>query len=306
MNKEVTIKLEQKPAVINFNYEEAKKQLALILEEYQGAVFTDDSIKTAKVIVAELRKQKKDLDSRRIAFKKEYMKPFDDKEVQVKDVISLFDKPINFIAYQISGYEERKKEEKKADISATYYEVIGSMEEYLPLEKIYNPKWENATFKMNEVKKEMQEVISSTEQSINTIKAMNSEAVEKALVKFKADLSLANAITYINNYEAQKAEILRKENERKAQEEKRKQEEAIEKAKQDERRKIIDEQKREEEAKYMIKLATDCAKAEVIESLTPDLEEEAQTYIYKIQVGEKGKQTLEMYLDSVGIDWMVM
>ncbi len=306
MSKEISVKLEQTPAVIRFNYEDAKKQLSAILEEYQGAVFTDDSIKTAKVIVAELRKQKKALNDRRIAFEKEYMKPYKEKESQVKDVISLFDTPINFIADQISGYEERKKEEKKAEISTTYYEVIGNMVEYLPLEKIYNPKWENATFKLNDVKKEMQEVISSTEQSINTIKAMKSEAVEKALLRFKIDLSLANAITYINNYEAQKAEILRKENERKEQEEKRRQDEEIAKAKREAVAEVLKEQQREVEVEARVREVAEQAKAEVIEQLTPDIEEELQTFFYKIQVGEKGKQTLEMYLDSVGIDWSVM
>ena len=41
----------------------------------------------------------------------------------------------------------------------------------------------------------------------------------------------------------------------------------------------------------------------MIESLTPDAEEDTQLYEYRVALSEKGKEAFEMYLDSVGIDW---
>ena len=51
---------------------------------------------------------------------------------------------------------------------------------------------------------------------METKKTMNSESVEEALANFKVDLSLSNAIAFINQYESRRAEILQREKERRA------------------------------------------------------------------------------------------
>ena len=64
------------------------------------------------------------------------------------------------------------------------------------------------------------------------IEAMQSDAVPDALRKFQATLSLPDALAYINRYETQKAETLRKEEERRRQEEERRHQAEIERIRQ--------------------------------------------------------------------------
>lgn len=236
---------------INFNFEETKAELESLLLEYQGAVFTDESIPVAKSINADLRKKQKSFDARRKEVKNEFMKPYNEFDSKAKELILLFDEPINFIDTQVKAYEEKKKEEKRKKIQEIYTEFIGEMAEYLPLAKIYNAKWENSTTTIKSIKEDISQVVESTEQAVSTITGMNSEASDKALAQYKQDLSLANAISYINRYEQQKAEIEAKLAKQREEEEERKKLAEIERIRAEERKKIQDEERirREEQEK---------------------------------------------------------
>ena len=302
--------IEQKPGAVSFNFEEMKAFLNNRVEEYRTAVFTDDSIKAAKAYTAQLRKEQSALKNRVIEVKKEYMHPFDEFKAKADELIRIYDEPINFIDGQVKDFEERRKAEKRKVIASLYGELSEGVAEYIPLEKIYNPKWENATFKVSDIGKEISEAAESVRQALATILGMGSESCEKALELYKKDLSLANAITYINDYERQKTEILQKEQERKRKEEE-------DRIRREERERIAAEQRQKEEIEFIqrsaqeekesaVEEARERAAQEVVESLTPDIEEKAISYFYKVSLGEEGKKTFEMYMDSVGIEWELM
>ncbi|MDF2611334.1 MAG: hypothetical protein K0R92_2808, partial [Lachnospiraceae bacterium] len=159
------------------------------------------------------------------------------------------DDPIELIDKQVQVFEEKKKAEKKQKIQDTYNELIGEMGDYLPLSKIYDSKWENASVSMKSIKDEIEQAISSTEMAVTTIKGMNSEIVDKALEQYKKDLSLANAITYINKHEQMKAEILAKEEKRRKEEEERKRRAEEDRIREEERKRVAEEERIREEAR---------------------------------------------------------
>lgn len=302
--------IEQKPGAVSFNFEEMKAFLNNRVEEYRTAVFTDDSIKSAKAYTAQLRKEQAALKSRVIEVKKEYMLPFDEFKAKADELIRIYDEPINFIDGQVKDFEERRKAEKRNVITDVYCKLVGEAAEYIPLDKIYNPKWENATYKINDIKTEIVAAANSVYQAIETITGMKSESCEKALELYKKDLSLTNAITYINNYEQQKAEIQQRDRERQRHEEE-------ERIRREERERIAAEQRQKEEIEAIqfaaqeekvtaVEEAKAQAAQEVVEALTPDVEEKAISYFYKISLGEEGKKIFEMYMDSVGIEWELM
>lgn len=297
--EDLQVMIEQQAGAVSFNFNEMKEYLNNRLEEYRGAVFTDDSIKTAKACTAQLRKEQAAFKSRVSEVRKEYMKPFDEFKSKADELILLYDEPINFINGQVSDFEERRKEEKKKVILRIYGEVAADVKEYIPLDKIYNPKWENATYKEKDIVKDISEAAEGTRQAIATIEKMNSEAVPKALELYKRSLSLTDAITYINNYERQKAEILAREQEKQKQAE-------IEKIREEERKKVLAEQEQERKLQEAVSEAKEEGKQEAIEILTPEAEEKTQEYMYKFTLGEKAKETLEMYLDSVGITYKLI
>ena len=285
--------IKQEQGSISWNFEQMKGYLQSTLEEYRTAVFTDASIPVAKKVVASLRKDQKEFKSRITEVKKEYMKPFDEFKSKADELVSLYDEPINVINDQISDFEERRKEQKRGRIRSLYEEnVFVDMEAYIPLSKIYNPKWENATFTEKEIVKEMTAINTSTEQAVATIQGMHSDAVPRALEMYRQDLSLANAIAYVNSYEAQKAEILRQEQERQHRAE-------IERVRHEERERMEAERKAAEEKAE----AVEQAKQEVVDILTPVESGDTRIYTYHLTLSEEGKDKFEMYLDSVGIEW---
>lgn len=319
--EEVRAVIVQQEGTVSCNFEEVEGYIKERLKEYDGAIFTEESKGYAKKELAKLRAEKKELNDNLRDAKKKYMAPWDAFEPKAKELINLFDEPITLIDGQVKAFEEDRIAQKKALIEAIYTELVGDLADIIPLERIYNPKWENATMKEKAIREEVLAQATAARIALDTIHGMHSDAETKALDVFKQTLSLPEAISCINAYEAQKAEILRKEQERKREEE-------LERIRREERekleaeRKVLEEreaqrraaeealeaQRRqlEEEKQIAVEQARETGAQEVIESLTPDTEEDTRLYEYRLALSEKGKEAFEMYLDSVGIDWEEM
>nr|UWG01270.1 MAG: Protein of unknown function (DUF1351) [Bacteriophage sp.] len=315
---EVRAVITQQEGTVSCNFAEVEAYIKDRLKEYDGAIFTEESKGYAKKELAKLRAEKKELNDNLREAKKKYMAPWDAFEPKVKELINLFDEPITLIDGQVKAFEEDRVVKKKALIEAIYTELVGDLADIIPLERIYNPKWENTTTKEKAIRDEIVSQATAARIALDTIREMNSDAETKALDVFKQTLSLPEAISCINAYEAQKAEILRKEQERQREEE-------LERIRREEREKLEAEQKAleereaqrraaeealeaqrrqlEEEKQAAVEQARETGAQEVIKSLTPNDEEDTQLYEYRVALSKKGKNAFEMYLDSVGIDW---
>ena len=159
------------------------------------------------------------------------MIPYTNFEAQVKELDNLIDEPINFINNQVEEFERKRVEEKKALISEIYTEIMAEHEEasgYLPLQRIYDSKWENATTTKKAITEAIAERVDHVEKDLGIIRSMGSEFEDKGIEKYKATLELSDAIEIMNQYQKQKEEILRRQEEeakRKAEEEARKESE---------------------------------------------------------------------------------
>lgn len=234
--QEINLLVEQKNGSIETNFEEIKVALAAGLEEYKGMVFTAESQPEAKRTVASLRKLKKAMNDRRIEIKKTFMAPYTNFEAQVKELDKLIDEPIDFISGQIEEFERRRVGAKKAMICEIYTGIMaehGTVMEYLPLDRIYDSRWENSTTAQKAITEAITAHVEHVEKDLDTIRAMESEFEDKGLAKYKATLELSDAITAMNQYQKQKEEILR----RQAEEEQRKAEEEARRAAEEEQRK---------------------------------------------------------------------
>ena len=234
--QEINLLVEQKDGSIETNFEEIKVALAAGLEEYKGMVFTAESQPEAKRTVASLRKLKKAMNDRRIEIKKTFMAPYTNFEAQVKELDKLIDEPIDFISGQIEEFERRRVEAKKAMICEIYTGIMaehGTVMEYLPLDRIYDSRWENSTTTQKAITEAITAHVEHVEKDLDTIRAMESEFEDKGLAKYKATLELSDAIATMNQYQKQKEEILQ----RQAEEEQRKAEEEARRAAEEEQRK---------------------------------------------------------------------
>lgn len=230
--EEIRVNVEQKNGVIGFNFEEIKEKLNSELEVYKNMIFTEDSKTEAKKTIASLRKLKKSVNDKKLEVKKSFMIPYTNFEDQVKELDKLIDEPIIFINNQVEEFERRRVEEKKALISEIYTEIMAEHEEasgYLPLQRIYDSKWENATTTKKAITETITERVDHVEKDLGIIRSMESEFEDKGIEKYKATLELSDAIEVMNQYQKQKEEILRRQEEeakRKAEEEARKASEA--------------------------------------------------------------------------------
>ena len=214
-------------APINFNFDELKTQLTEFVESYKNIIITEEQKGEAKADVATLRKLKTELDDKRKEIKREYMKPCDEFEAKINSLKAIIDEPIAIIDGKLKEFEETRRAEKKARIFEIYTEEMGEYKDNVTLDSIYKPQWENATYTESAIRADIQEIKLGLDRDINILMSMKSEVTGKAIAKYyTGGRNLGECINYINNYEATKAEVLRKQEE----EERRKAEETAKKA----------------------------------------------------------------------------
>lgn len=281
--------------IIEENFEDAKKYIAEQVEAYKTVVFTEDTKKDAKDTVAQLRKDKKALQDRVKEVKREYMKPFDDFLAKANELAALYDEPIDYINGQINEFEEKRKAEKLEAIKELYTEIIPEAEwqAVLPFNKIFNPKWENATATAKAIKTEIMQFKENAKTAYMAIKAMASDKEAEALEMYNRTLNLNECMDYLNRYEQQKKEVLERER-------LREQQEAEERIRADERAKISTEQKHAQEVQQV---AAETEQAVIEQFIPTDTEAEAKDYSYMIKLTDEAKEKLEMFMDSVGIEY---
>lgn len=290
---------------ISANFDAFEKWIDERTHEYDGVVFTEDQKAAAKKTVADLRKTKKSVDDSLKATKKLWLEPFEVFSDKVKALSAKLDVPVDYINKQVEEFENKRIAEREADIQRIYDENIGDMADFLPLYKIIaftSAKWTNASMSIKAITKELTEVVNSTRAGKMAIESMVSEAKEEALCKFKATLNLTDALDHINKYEAQKAEVLKREEARMQAEQERRIQAEIERAKQEERRKIAEEERIKREAEEATRLEV---KREIITvneaAAAPLTMPESIKAVYTVVGTEAELQELEMAMNSLGL-----
>lgn len=252
------------PGTIEANFDEMETGIRERLKEFEGAQFTEESRTMCKAIIADLRKEKTEISDAVKQVKKEWLTPFDRFKARADELIALYDEKINYLDAQNKEMEAKRIESKKAVIKEIY---DASGIEVFALDDIYNPRWENATFKDTEIKAEMAQIKSQTDEDIQIIYSMNSAATDEAIRVYKATRKLSEALAYIQTAER----VIARATEEKVNE-------AVEKTRQ-----------------------------ETIEAFIPeDTGEEARDYVYSFSLTDSAKETLETYLTSIGIEWEVL
>lgn len=284
--------------VIKTNFEDVKRQLAEEVGQYENVVFTEETKTDAKKTVADLRKLRKSIDDSRKEVKKQWMVPYERFEAEVKGLLGMVDKPINSINGQVEAFEQERIKVRKAEIEGIYAEEIGELKDFLPLYKISNEKWLNAGTSVKAIRKAMAESIADVRAGKTAIEAMQSDAVPAALRKFQATLNLADCIAYINQCEAQKAEILRREEEFRRQEEERRHQAEIERVRTEERQRMAVEERIRKEAEQKTVEAVKSVNAEMAAELALP---ESYTAVYTVVGTDEELRELEMAMLSLGL-----
>ena len=118
------VKINQKEGIIEFNFEELKKELEISLQKYQNLVVTQEDLKSFEKTRADLNKVSKMINDEKIRVKKLYSEPLLKFENQVKELIAMITDVNSQIDLQIKEFEDSFKVEKLAKIKDFHETVL--------------------------------------------------------------------------------------------------------------------------------------------------------------------------------------
>lgn len=129
--------VQQQAGLLSWNFEQINESVDAITKRFDGTVYTDEMMADAKKEKASLNKLAKEINQKKIAVKKEYSKPYDLFEKQVKEVIAKINSVSNQIDEQVKAYDEKQKAEKKQTIEAYW----NSLETGIEFDKVFDSSW---------------------------------------------------------------------------------------------------------------------------------------------------------------------
>ena len=194
---------------IDFNHEEVKQELEIVLEKYQGLVFTDETMKEAKNTRSHLNSLKTKFEEVRKNMKRKCLEPYSIFEEKMKELNALIDKPILAIDTQIKAFDEKKKQEKLAEIKAYWNDTAKDILDLVSFEKIFNDKWLNATTSIKSIQEEINKLVDDVKVSLKTISSLHTEYELQVKDKYLETLNLPVALAE-NTRLKERAEMLEK------------------------------------------------------------------------------------------------
>ncbi|OUP37943.1 DUF1351 domain-containing protein [Olsenella sp. An188] len=197
------------PAAIDANFDALDARVEELIEGYAEARYdltSPDEIKQAKRDRTYLNGIAKEIDERRKAVKREYMRPLDDFEARANAITAKVKKASANIKEQLDEDEERRKDRAYAILKEYYEDLAGMLAPVVPYERIHDEKWLNKTFGEMKAKAAIDEKVAKVATDWETLQAQR-EALpryEVAEREFFASLDLGAALNAAR--EAQEAD----------------------------------------------------------------------------------------------------
>lgn len=263
----------QIPQELAFNYEELKAELQERLEYYNNLVVTEDTIKQGKEERAALNKFKGAIDTYRKDVKKRYLAPYNAFEKQVKDLTGLIDEPIKAIDNQLQVFEEQRKAEKAVQISEAYGRIVPEdLQQIIPIGRIQDKKWLNATTSMKKVEEDLEAIVKRTNADLLALDTVPDEYKAGVHAKYIDTLDIELAMNHMHaQQKAEEAFKARQEEEKRRKEEQEAASKRLEEIAQQEaaKRAAAQEEKMEEiefpDPKYLLRLEFHLTKQQAID-----------------------------------------
>lgn len=179
------------------------------LQEYTPEKFKGNA-DLAKKKRTELNNAKDVLTKKRIEIIKECMKPYSDFEERCKALEKAIDSASEGLGEIVKLREQEEKDKKRKQI-----ELFWQTKDFdlFPLEKIFNPKWLNKTYKESDILDEMDKRIAKTYKDLKTLETysdMYCIGADEVKAHYLMNLDVEETISYCDELQRQK-EIAQKE-----------------------------------------------------------------------------------------------
>jgi hypothetical protein len=301
---DLKIIVNQQAGIITTNFEDVKNALTSQMEIYKNLAVTEDNKPERKKDIATLRKMKDAVKDKRIEIKKEFLKPYDTFEKQVNELIEIINEPVMMIDSKVKEFEDKQRLEKISEIKKIYEELVGDLDEYIAIEKIYDSKWENIATSIKSIRADIDSKLNSIRSAVMAIKATPSEKVEEALNRYYDNLDLASALNFLNRYELQKREIEQRMKKKQEKERESEIEKERERIRREEREAVAKEERIRAEAEARARAEQEAIERAEREAMTVKKQVSGTVnYIYGISATEDEFEQIEMYLNSLGVEF---
>ena len=182
---------------IDFNAYEYIKEKALNLSENLKKVeVTEENIKESKKVIAEVNKDVKKLEDYRIKIKKEMLKPYNDFEAQVKEIVTIVKEADNIVRSQIREMEETERRNKKAVIKEMFEDKVKHYDfnDAITFENFFKENMANKTTSLDKLENELSDWLEQRKMDIGVIKNLeDNEILKEYLETFNLAQSIENA-----------------------------------------------------------------------------------------------------------------
>lgn len=195
------------PAVIDFNHEELKAELALKLKDYNGLVVTPDAIKDAKADRAILNRLRTAIEDKRKEVKAAINRPYLEFERKCKEIVSMVDEPIAKIDEQVKAFENAEKEDKRKELQEYFNQKIGDLGELVLFGSIWNEKWLNKSVTAIQAMVEIDEKLFKIGNDIKVLRAMNLENEEQVVSAYLRRYDMADALSEKVQFEEMRKQL---------------------------------------------------------------------------------------------------
>lgn len=202
------------------NYEPLKAWALETAEKYKSVVVTDESIRSAKQDIADLRNLAKKISDYRIALKKEHEKKIEKTINQCIELTQILTDAASSMDVQVKELEDGVKRQKKQEIEDYFNSVAGDTAIVLPFDKVFDPKWLNKTAKMDDIKSSIDMTLNAVKKNLDILHGMQSQYETEMIEAYLDSLDMGVALETKNRLEEKAAQIARM----KAEQEQKKQE----------------------------------------------------------------------------------
>ena len=202
------------------NYEPLKAWALETAEKYKSVVVTDESIRSAKQDIADLRNLAKKISDYRIALKKEHEKKIEKTINQCIELTQILTDAASSMDIQVKELEDGVKRQKKQEIEDYFNSVAGDTAIVLPFDKVFDQKWLNKTAKMDDIKSSIDMTLNAVKKNLDILHGMQSQYETEMIEAYLDSLDMGVALETKNRLEEKAAQIARM----KAEQEQKKQE----------------------------------------------------------------------------------
>lgn len=182
---------------ITFNaYEHIKNKALKLSENLKTVEVSEENIKESKKLIAEVNKDVKKLEDYRIKVKKEILKPYNDFEIQVKEIVKIVKEADEYVRSQIRELEEVERENKKAFVKEMFENKIKHYDfnKMITFDNFFKENMANKTTSLEKIENELSEWLEQRKMDIQIIKNLrDSEVLKEYLETFNLALAIENA-----------------------------------------------------------------------------------------------------------------